>query len=107
VFLLSLKFLFEPIKVGSLTVKNRIVMPTITTGFSVGPVTEQLKDYFIERAKGGVGMIFVGISGIEKELKYSIDISSDDTIPGLRGLAQAIKAKGAKAAIQCWHPVGD
>jgi 2,4-dienoyl-CoA reductase (NADPH2) len=104
VFSLSLKFLFEPIKVGSLTVKNRIVMPTVTTGFSVGPVTEQLRDYFVERAKGGVGMIFVGISGIEKELKYSIDVSSDDTIPGLRGLAQAIKAKGARAALQAWHP---
>jgi 2,4-dienoyl-CoA reductase (NADPH2) len=104
VFSLSLKFLFEPIKVGSLTIKNRIVMPTITTGFSVGPVTRQLTDYFVERAKGGVGIIFVGISGIEKELKYSIDISSDEAILGLKGLAQAIKGKGARAAIQVWHP---
>ena len=101
---MSLKFLFEPIKVGSLTIKNRIVMPTVTTGFSVGPVTQQLIDYFVERAKGGVGIIFVGISGIEKELKYSIDISSDEAILGLKGLAQAIKGKGARAAIQVWHP---
>jgi 2,4-dienoyl-CoA reductase (NADPH2) len=79
-------------------------MPTVTTGFSVGPVTQQLIDYFVERAKGGVGIIFVGISGIEKELKYSIDISSDEAILGLKGLAQAIKGKGARAAIQVWHP---
>jgi 2,4-dienoyl-CoA reductase (NADPH2) len=104
VFFLSLRYLFEPINVGNLHVKNRIVMPTITTGFSIGPVTDQLKAYFVERAKGGVGMIFVGISGIEKELKYSIDVSSDNAIPGLKGLAEAIKAEGARAAIQLWHP---
>lgn len=101
---MSLRYLFEPINVGNLHVKNRIVMPTITTGFSIGPVTDQLKAYFVERAKGGVGMIFVGISGIEKELKYSIDVSSDNAIPGLKGLAEAIKAEGARAAIQLWHP---
>ena len=102
--ILSLRHLFEPITLGSLVVKNRIVMPTITTGFSVGPVTDQLKAYFVERAKGGVGMIFVGISGIEKELKYSIDVSSDDTISGLQGLTKAIKSEGAKVALQLWHP---
>jgi 2,4-dienoyl-CoA reductase (NADPH2) len=104
VLLLSLKFLFEPIKMGSLTIKNRIVMPTVTTGFSVGPVTQQLTDYFVERAKGGAGMIFVGICGIEKELKYTVDVSSDDSIPGLKSLAQSIKAKGAKAGLQAFHP---
>jgi 2,4-dienoyl-CoA reductase (NADPH2) len=100
---LRLKYLFEPIKVGNLVVKNRIVMPTITTGFAAGPVNEKLKNYFVERAKGGVGMIFVGLCGIEKGLSYSIDVSSDDMIPGLRDLAKAIKAEGARTGLQLWH----
>jgi 2,4-dienoyl-CoA reductase (NADPH2) len=99
-----LRHLFEPIKLGNLIVKNRIVMPTITTGFSIGPVNEQLTNYFIERAKGGAGMIFVGISGIEKGLNYTIDVSSDDTIPGLQRLAKAIKAEGARVGLQLFHP---
>ncbi len=79
-------------------------MPTLTTAFPMG---ETLTNYFVERAKGGAGWIFVGICGIEKGLNYTIDVSSDTTIPSLRNLARAIKAKGAKAAIQVWHPVGD
>jgi 2,4-dienoyl-CoA reductase (NADPH2) len=104
VHILSLRHLFEPIKLGNLVVKNRIVMPTVTTGFSTGPVTDQLKAYYIERAKGGVGMIFVGICGIEKGLKYTIDVSSDDAIPGLQVLAKAIKAEGARVGLQAFHP---
>lgn len=89
---------------GNLVVKNRIVMPTITTGFSIGPVNEQLTNYFIERAKGGAGMIFVGICGIEKGLNYTIDVSSDETVPGLKGLAKAIRAEGVRAGLQLFHP---
>lgn len=98
---MSLKYLFEPIKVGSLHLKNRIVMPTLTTAFPMG---ETLTDYFVERAKGGAGWIFVGICGIEKGLNYTIDVSSDATIPGLRNLARAIKAEGARTGLQVFHP---
>jgi 2,4-dienoyl-CoA reductase (NADPH2) len=101
VFILSLRHLFEPVTVGNLVLKNRIVMPTLTTGFPMG---EQLTNYLVERASGGAGMIFVGICGIEKGLNYAIDVSSDDTIPGLQRLAKAIKAKGARVGLQAFHP---
>jgi 2,4-dienoyl-CoA reductase (NADPH2) len=101
VLLLGLKYLFEPVTVGNLHLKNRIIMPTVTTAFPIG---EQLTNYYVERAKGGVAMIFVGISGIEKGLTYAIDVSSDDTIPRLRSLANAIKAGGARTGLQVFHP---
>lgn len=81
--------------------KNRIIMPTVTTAFPIG---EQLTNYFVERAKGGAAMIFVGICGIEKGLNYAIDVSSDDKIPGLRSLAKSIKAEGARTGLQVFHP---
>jgi len=98
---LNLKYLFEPIKVGNLHIKNRIVMPTLTTAFPMG---ETLTSYFVERAKGGAGWIFVGICGIEKGLNYTIDVSSEDAVPGLRNLARAISAEGAHTGLQVFHP---
>jgi 2,4-dienoyl-CoA reductase-like NADH-dependent reductase (Old Yellow Enzyme family)/thioredoxin reductase len=53
------KHLFSPLKVGSMTIRNRIVLPPHGTTFAPGlgdPVQRQI-DYFAERAKGGVGMI--------------------------------------------------
>ena len=59
--------LLQPIKVGNLTLKNRIMFPPLTTGYeerdgSIGPRSLA----FYERlAKGGVGYIVIG------ELKLS------------------------------------
>ena len=49
-----LKLLFTPIKVGTLELKNRIVMPAMHYLSSwEGMVLPHHADYFVERAKGG------------------------------------------------------
>jgi 2,4-dienoyl-CoA reductase-like NADH-dependent reductase (Old Yellow Enzyme family) len=47
--------LFEPIKIGQMDLKNRIIMPAIGTGYGneMGFSTERLKEYLQERARGG------------------------------------------------------
>ena len=101
---MKLTNLFTPITIGKIEVKNRIVMPALTTGFSLDEVTDQLKNYFAARAKGGVGLIVVGIAAIEKGTEYVISVSDDKYIPSLRDLVNAIHSNGAKVAIQLWHP---
>lgn len=57
------KNLFEPISVGGLEVRNRLVMPGMHTnlgGADVG-VSEKGIDFAAARAKGGFGMVCVGI----------------------------------------------
>ena len=51
--------LLSPMKIGSMTVKNRTVMTAaeFSLGQTDGKPTERLMDYYEERAKGGVGMI--------------------------------------------------
>jgi len=51
--------LFEPIKIGIMKLKNRIVMPPMGTNFASedGFMTKRLVNYHVERAKGGVGLI--------------------------------------------------
>ncbi len=59
--------LFEPIKIGQMELKNRIVMPAMGTGYNneMGFNTERLKAYLEERAKGGVALIIVECTCID------------------------------------------
>jgi 2,4-dienoyl-CoA reductase-like NADH-dependent reductase (Old Yellow Enzyme family)/thioredoxin reductase len=101
--------LFEPGRIGSLKLKNRLVMPPMATNYALkdGAVTDRQTAYYAERAKGGVGLIIVEISCIDsptgKGMVRQICIDDDKFIPGLSQLAKAIKQHGAKAAIQLHH----
>ena len=59
--------LLEPIKIGSMQLKNRIVFPPMATklGTDDGYVTPATRAYYEARAKGGAGMIIVEISCID------------------------------------------
>lgn len=53
--------LFKPFKIGKVEIKNRIVMsPMLTGGWfdDKGVITNEIIDYYEERAKGGVGLIY-------------------------------------------------
>lgn len=97
--------LFEPENIGNLTIRNRLVMPPMLMGYSTadGYVTQRMKDYYEERAKGGVGMVIVEAANVRFEGKvfpFSVNCYDETHLPGLRELADAIKKHGARAAIQ-------
>jgi len=53
--------LLEPITVGRLTLRNRLVMGSMHTGLEDSPFnTSKLATYFAERARGGTGLIITG-----------------------------------------------
>ena len=59
--------LFEPIKIGKTTVKNRIFMPPISTNMAdKGYVTDALVEHYSARAKGGVGLIVTEVTTVER-----------------------------------------
>ena len=100
--------LFEPFKIGTTELKNRIVMPPMATNFSAedGSVTKRLKNYYVERARGSVGLIIVEGAYVEPRGKGSVRqlaVDHDNKIPGLRELAMAVHANGAKVALQLFH----
>lgn len=97
--------LFQPGTIGTLAVKNRIVMPPMLVGYGSedGYVTERAKDYYEARAKGGVGLIIVEASMPQpagKMFLTYLDCSDDKYGQGLAELAEVIKRHGARAAIQ-------
>jgi 2,4-dienoyl-CoA reductase-like NADH-dependent reductase (Old Yellow Enzyme family)/pyruvate/2-oxoglutarate dehydrogenase complex dihydrolipoamide dehydrogenase (E3) component len=97
--------LFEPGRIGSLEIPNRIVMPPMLMGYGTedGFVTERAIDYYVARARGGAGLVIVEASMAQpggKMFKTYFDISDDKYLPGMTELASAIKDAGAVAAIQ-------
>lgn len=101
--------LFQPGQIGSMTVKNRIVMPPMSSRLSGvnGEVTDAMIAYYVERAKGGVGTIIVEYAYIDElESRAAISqlgVQTDHHITGLNELAEAIQSYGAKAVLQIAH----
>lgn len=60
---------FKEGKIGNLSLKNRVIMPGMGTGFATpnGEVTERLIRYYEERAKGGTGLIITEFTTIDYE----------------------------------------
>lgn len=100
-----LKSLNSPIKIKNLEIRNRAVMPPMVTRFASekGGVTQQLINYHMERARGGVGLQIVESTQIQDEPMALLKIHSDTLIPGLNELAETIKMWGARAGIQINH----
>jgi len=105
----NLTKLFEPINIGTLDVRNRIVMPPMVTnyGSDTGAVSQRLIDYHVERAKGGVGLGIVEATCVDSPVgrlsPTQLCIDSDKFIPRLNDLAEAVQVYGARIAIQLHH----
>lgn len=98
--------LFAPIVIGSVQLKNRIFMPAMHMNMCKNfLVTEQLVEFYRERAKGGVSLISVGYATIDElsGTRGNIGAHHDDHLPGLKALAEAIHDGGAKASVQLNH----
>jgi 2,4-dienoyl-CoA reductase (NADPH2) len=76
-------------------------------GAEDGYVTEHMKRYYEERAKGGVGLVIVEVASVGypkgAAMVGQLGISDDRFIPGLAVLAEVIHRHGAKVAIQLQH----
>lgn len=85
--------LFEPYKINSMTLPNRIVLPAMVTRLSGedGFVNKDIHDRYIRFAKGEVGLIVVEAMAIHTAKSGPLlRLSDDKFIPGLRDLAKEI-----------------
>jgi len=99
--------LFEPININRLVIKNRFNMPAMHLNMCRDyEVTEQFVDFYIERARGGVGMITVGYATVDELSggRLHLGAHKDEFIPGLRELAAAISKNNARSFVQINHP---
>lgn len=100
--------LSDPVKIGNLELKNRIVMPPMANDFSglEGEVNDRHLEHYRLRAEAGVALMIVEHSYIVPEGKMTarqLGIHNDGLIPGLTRLADTIREAGAKSTIQLTH----
>lgn len=98
--------LFEPVMIGEVEIKNRVAMaPMGVLGLlnpdgSLGP---RAIDYYIERARGGVGLIISAVFKVENEVESLIGpvaIVSPSSLPSFAEVSEALHALGAKFFVQ-------
>ncbi len=105
----SYPYLLSPGKIGTMVVKNRIMVSAMGVSLSEedGHVGERLIAYHEEQAKGGAGLIIIGVAGVAWPVGavawQQTAISDDKFLPGLTALCARVHAHGAKIAAQLHH----
>ena len=69
---MRLQRLFQPFEINQMTVKNRLAMTAMHLLYTEdGSVNQRTKDFYLARAKGGVGMIIAGGTAADPYIGYS------------------------------------
>ena len=101
------KYLFSPLKIGNVSVQNRIFNPAHGTMFSENQLPgERLAYYHAERAKGGVGLIITEITAVHPTARPMGDVLAgwDKRLAvGYRRVADMVHEHGTKIFGQLWH----
>ena len=98
--------LFTPYQLGPITLRNRIIRSAAFENMArANKPTQELQDYHVSVARGGVGMTTVAycavdLSGVSFDGQLYV---KDDIIPDMKRMTDAIHAEGAKASIQMGH----
>ncbi|MCM1564382.1 MAG: FAD-dependent oxidoreductase [Dehalobacter sp.] len=97
----NFKYLFTPIKIGSMELQNRIMMaPHALIGWP--PASDEHVGYFEARAKGGAGMMVIGSCVVQPFVGEEglLRCYDRDEIPKLAKIINAIHKWGSKAIVQ-------
>ncbi len=102
---------FDKTEINGLTLNNRMVRSATWEGMSEpdGRPTEKLKNFFVELAKGGVGLIITGYTFVRpdgKQLPGKTGIHTDDFADDFKKMNNAVHAEDGKICVQLVHSGG-
>ncbi|MDG3085555.1 NAD(P)/FAD-dependent oxidoreductase [Vibrio hannami] len=100
--------MFEPMNIGSLQLKNRIIMAPMLTNFMQedGSVTDRYIEYILARVKGDVGLVITEgahIMQAGRGFTRGLGIDSDMLIESHKRLTEAVHQHGGRIALQLHH----
>ena len=110
------KRLLEPIRIGTVQLRNRIMKTGAGTSFigEGGHVGDRIIGFYEMLAKGGVGLVTVESTGVEfptgtHHPSVQLHLENDSYIPGYRNLTDAVHKHDCPVFIQLfhsgpWHP---
>ncbi|MFC7446804.1 NADH:flavin oxidoreductase [Rhodococcus daqingensis] len=104
----SVSPLFQPLRVRSVTLANRVVMSPMTRSYSIDGVPgPDVADYYRRRAEGGTGLIVT--EGVAIDHPTAVDspnvprLHGDSALAGWRTVIDQVHAAGGKIIPQLWH----
>lgn len=99
--------LFQPITIGGMTLKNRVMLPGMTTRLcrDGGYVSDEMVAYYSSIARGGCGLIVVEATSVHEPTapRNFLRICGDEYMEGLEKLVKAVHKEGAKISVQLWQ----
>ncbi|KAJ6462491.1 hypothetical protein C8R45DRAFT_526837 [Mycena sanguinolenta] len=99
--------LFAPLKLGSITIPNRIGMSALTRNRSTKTVPNEIMlKYYVQRAEGGAGLIVsegILITRQGSEWPHCPGIWDQAQIDGWKKITDAVHEAGSKIYAQLWH----
>lgn len=91
--------LFQPGRIGTLEVKNRIIASPMERNYCTaeGRVTQRYVDYMVARARGGTGLQYTEATYVDprgRGRKHQMGLYSDDLVPDFARLVAAVHREG-------------
>lgn len=105
----AFEHLLSPGRIGSLEARNRIAMSPMGSNLAEpdGTMGERITAYYEARARGGTGLLIVGVGAIAHPVgacnPNQVGISDDRFVPGLEAFVRRQHAHGARVAVQLQH----
>ena len=101
--------LLQPIQVGNLRLKNRVMFPPLTTGYEErdGSIGERSLAFYERLAKGGTGFVVIGDVAPVMTASPTPKLCDDRQIPTFKRLADTLHKYDCKVALQIFHPEYD
>lgn len=101
--------LFEPISIGNVLIKNRVMMAPMGSNFANhdGTVSKTMIEHYRRRAIGGVGLIITEDTTVSRNANYIINtvgMYDDKFIEGYQQLVEEVHKNGAVIGPQLIHP---
>ncbi|MBB5826062.1 oxidoreductase [Micromonospora carbonacea] len=103
----KLRKLLSPVRLASLTLRNRVFVPGHTTNFGLhNEPTARLAAYHAERARGGAGLIIteaIRVHPTSAGRSISLGAFTDASVPAYQRVTDAVHAHGARIFAQVMH----
>ena len=102
---MALKMVLQPIKIGAVEIPNRVARTAHATGYGLPHATmnDDLIEYHVERAKGGVGLTIIESLMVHPSSPGTLSIGAPGLVEGYRKLVERVRPYGMKLIQQLNH----
>lgn len=100
---MALKGIFEPIRIGTVEIPNRIVRAAHGTHLARHAFDEDSIAYHVARAKGGCGLTIIEAASVHPSSENTLFNLDDRVIPGFEAMMKAVRPYGMRVFEQLFH----